>query len=63
MPRRTPTDTRAQRGHDRAAHFAAGGDLASWRGRAAVIPDARKEAARRACRGPTTLPPDDGPAE
>lgn len=40
-----------QRGMDRAAHFAAGGDLASWRGRHSVYPDRRKEGSRKACRG------------
>jgi len=39
-----------QRGLDRAAHFAAGGDLASWRGVHTVTTDRKREASRRACR-------------
>ena len=41
----------AQRGLDRAAHFAAGGDLASWRGVHTVFKDRKREASRRKCRG------------
>jgi hypothetical protein len=44
----------AQRGLDRAAHFAAGGDLASWRGVHTVIKDRKKEVSRRKCRGRIT---------
>jgi len=60
---RTRKDTRAKyrttqtldalrllRGFDRAAHFAAGGTPADWRGVHDVRPDRRKDAARRACR-------------
>jgi hypothetical protein len=39
------------RGADRKAHFAAGGDLASWRGRHTVFQDRKREASRRRCRG------------
>lgn len=48
---RTLADIRSIRGFDRAAHFAAGGTLEAWRGRADVRPDKRKESNRRACRG------------
>lgn len=41
----------AQRGLDRKAHFASGGDLASWRGRHTVFRDRKREASRRGCRG------------
>lgn len=41
---------RLLRGLDRAAHFAAGGTPADWRGVHDVRPDRRKAAARRACR-------------
>ena len=40
-----------QRGLDREAHFAAGGDLASWRGRHSVTKNRKREASRRGCRG------------
>ena len=36
----------AQRGLDRKAHFEAGGDLASWRGRHTVFRDRKREASR-----------------
>ena len=38
-------------GARRKAHFKMGGSLATWRGRAAVEPDRKKEARKRACRG------------
>lgn len=41
---------RLLRGFDRAAHFAAGGTPADWRGRHDVRPDRVKEASRQACR-------------
>jgi hypothetical protein len=41
---------RLLRGLDRAAHFAAGGTPADWRGVHDIRPDKRKEACRRACR-------------
>lgn len=40
-----------QRGIDRAKHFASGGTVESWRGRHSVTKDARKETARKKCRG------------
>jgi hypothetical protein len=43
--------SRAVRGEVRRRHFAEGGDLAGWRGRASVHKDRRKEANRKACRG------------
>ena len=43
---------RALRGLDRAAHFAAGGTPADWRGEHDVRPDRVKEGSRRACRHP-----------
>ena len=42
--------SRAIMGHLREAHFASGGDLASWRGRHDVYTDKRKEYSRRVCR-------------
>jgi len=44
---------RLLRGLDRAAHFAAGGTPADWRGAHDVRPDKRKEADRGACRRPS----------
>jgi hypothetical protein len=41
---------RLLRGFDRAAHFAAGGTPADWRGVHDIRPDRVKEGARRACR-------------
>jgi hypothetical protein len=41
---------RLLRGFDRAAHFAAGGTTADWRGKSDIRPDKRKEACRQACR-------------
>ena len=41
----------AQRGLDREAHFAGGGDLSGWRGRHTVFKDRKREASRRKCRG------------
>jgi len=43
--------SKAVRGLDRAAHFAAGGSLAEWRGRHTVTTDRKKRASKRACRG------------
>ena len=43
---------RLLRGFDRAAHFAAGGTPADWRGQSDIRPDKRKDDNRRACRGP-----------
>lgn len=41
---------RLLRGFDRAAHFAAGGTTADWRGKSDIRPDKRKESNKRACR-------------
>ena len=41
---------RLLRGFDRAAHFAAGGTPADWRGVSDIRPDKRKEGNKRACR-------------
>lgn len=46
---------KAQRGLDRAAHFAAGNDLAAWRGTHTVTKNRKREASRRACRGKVRL--------
>jgi len=48
--KRTLDTLRLLRGFDRAAHFAAGGTPADWRGTCDVRPDKRKEALRKACR-------------
>ena len=40
----------AQRGLDRKAHFASGGDLSAWRGRHTVFKDRKRESSRRKCR-------------
>lgn len=48
--KRTLDTLRLLRGFDRAAHFAAGGTPADWRGVHDIRPDKRKEACRRACR-------------
>jgi hypothetical protein len=48
--KRTLDALRLLRGLDRAAHFAAGGTPADWRGVHDVRPDRRKDAGRRACR-------------
>lgn len=42
---------RLLRGFDRAAHFAAGGTTADWRGKSDIRPDKRKSSSKRACRG------------
>jgi len=42
---------KAQRAAARKAHFANGGTLATWRGRASAFTDRRKRANKRACRG------------
>ena len=54
--KRTLETIRLLRGFDRAAHFAAGGTPADWRGRHDVRPDRRKETNKRACR---TCPQED----
>jgi hypothetical protein len=41
---------RLLRGFDRAAHFAAGGTPADWRGQSDIRPDKRKQDNKRACR-------------
>ena len=41
---------RLLRGFDRAAHFAAGGTPADWRGQSDIRPDKRKQDSKRACR-------------
>jgi len=41
---------RLLRGFDRAAHFAAGGTTADWRGRSDIRPDRRADGNRQACR-------------
>ena len=43
--------SKAIRGLERKAHFAAGGTLEAWRGRKQVTTDRRKQANKRACRG------------
>ena len=48
--KRVVDSLRLLRGFDRAAHFAAGGTPADWRGVHDVRPDKRKEADRLACR-------------
>ena len=48
--KRVLSSLRLLRGFDRAAHFAAGGTPADWRGQHDVRPDKRKESNRRACR-------------
>ena len=46
---------RAAAGAERAAHFAAGGDVAGWRGRSVTMDNRTKRAASRdACRGKVT---------
>jgi hypothetical protein len=50
--KRVLSSLRMLRGFDRAAHFAAGGNPADWRGRADIRPDKKKDGDRRACRGP-----------
>lgn len=50
--KRTLDSLRLLRGFDRAAHFAAGGTPADWRGVSDIRPDKRKDSNRRACRGP-----------
>lgn len=39
------------KGAARRAHFANGGDIAGWRGRARTMPDQKKQASKNACRG------------
>lgn len=41
---------RLLRGFDRAAHFAAGGTPADWRGQSDIRPDKRKRSNKLACR-------------
>ena len=50
--KRVLSSLRLLRGFDRAAHFAAGGTPADWRGVSDIRPDKRKDNNRRACRGP-----------
>ena len=50
--KRTLASLRLLRGFDRAAHFAAGGTPADWRGIHDIRPDKWKDSSRRACRGP-----------
>jgi hypothetical protein len=50
--KRVLSSLRLLRGFDRAAHFAAGGTPADWRGVSDIRPDKRKDGNRRACRGP-----------
>jgi hypothetical protein len=50
--RRTLESIRLLRGFDRAAHFAAGGTPADWRGASDVRPDKRKTANKMTCRRP-----------
>ncbi len=51
-PKPKPTRLTTAAGLRRAAHFADGGTIAGWRGRARRIPDPKGVAARAACRGP-----------
>ena len=51
MDKKLKAQLAAQRGLDRAAHFANGGTVAAWRGRHTVQKDRKKEKDRRACRG------------
>jgi len=48
--KRTLETIRLLRGFDRAAHFAAGGTPADWRGVSDIRPDKRKAGNKRACR-------------
>lgn len=48
--KRTLAQVRAIRGHDRRAHFEAGGSVEAWRGRHLVEVDRLREARRNACR-------------
>lgn len=50
--KRVLSSLRLLHGFDRAAHFAAGGTPADWRGVSDIRPDKRKDSNRRACRGP-----------
>jgi hypothetical protein len=50
--KRVLSSLRMLRGFDRAAHFAAGGTPADWRGVSDVRPDKRRMGNKRACRGP-----------
>lgn len=49
--RRILDDLARAKGEDRRRHFAAGGSVSDWRGAHSVVPDARKENARKKCRG------------
>jgi hypothetical protein len=42
---------KAESAAKRKAHFAAGGTVAMWRGRATTFTDRKKQKSRRACRG------------
>ena len=44
------TDTTNVAGRRRAAHFAGGGDVARWRGRASVVQSKKHVANKKACR-------------
>jgi hypothetical protein len=48
--KRVLSSLRLLRGFDRAAHFAAGGTPADWRGKSDIRPDKRKAGSKRACR-------------
>ena len=50
--KRVLSSLRLLRGFDRAAHFAAGGTPADWRGKSDIRPDKRAGGSRLACRGP-----------
>lgn len=50
--KRTLDSIRLLRGFDRAAHFAAGGTPADWRGVSDIRPDKRKAQNKTACRRP-----------
>ena len=47
---RTLATNRSRAGEDRRSHFENDGDLASWRGRASVFKDRRKEIDKKRCR-------------
>jgi len=49
--RRALENVRAQRGLDRKAFFAEGGEMVRWRGLHTVIPDKKKKKNKRECRG------------
>lgn len=51
VSRREYNPVKVAQGARRKAHFEMGGSLATWRGRAAVEKDRKKESRKRACRG------------